>query len=261
MMRCIDNPTMLKDGSGWGSMAGVSAALLAQSGFTGSPALTIENESIAHLWTDLGSHWRMTEQYLKPYPVCRWAQPAVVAALQLFQEHRLDHRQITDILITTFHESKRLDTPAPVTTEQTQYSLPFPVAVALVHGGVTVQHIDGQGLRDADVLRLSHCVRMQESKDYNNAFPAKRYSALTLTLTDGRQLHSGTVEAKGDPESPLTDEEVCRKYDNYAGQGLSMSSRQALRTAIMDSGLSVPASRITEHLYQTVRAQHEASIP
>ena len=28
MMRCIDHPTMLKDGSGWGAMAGVSACLL-----------------------------------------------------------------------------------------------------------------------------------------------------------------------------------------------------------------------------------------
>jgi 2-methylcitrate dehydratase PrpD len=42
MMRCIDHPTMLKDGSGWGSMTGVVAARLAAEGFTGAPALTIE---------------------------------------------------------------------------------------------------------------------------------------------------------------------------------------------------------------------------
>ncbi len=35
MMRVIDHPTMLKDGSGWGAMAGTSAALLARQGFTG----------------------------------------------------------------------------------------------------------------------------------------------------------------------------------------------------------------------------------
>ena len=39
MMRVIDAPTMLKDGSGWGAMAGVSAAYLARSGFTGAPAI------------------------------------------------------------------------------------------------------------------------------------------------------------------------------------------------------------------------------
>ncbi len=38
MMRCIEHPTMGKDGSGWGAMTGVSAGLLAAEGFTGAPA-------------------------------------------------------------------------------------------------------------------------------------------------------------------------------------------------------------------------------
>ncbi|MBT6101887.1 MAG: MmgE/PrpD family protein, partial [Oceanospirillaceae bacterium] len=39
MMRNIDHPTMLKDGSGWGAMVGTSAAYLAAEGFTGAPAI------------------------------------------------------------------------------------------------------------------------------------------------------------------------------------------------------------------------------
>ena len=38
MMRCIDHPTMLKDGSGMGAMIGTQAAYLAADGFTGAPA-------------------------------------------------------------------------------------------------------------------------------------------------------------------------------------------------------------------------------
>ena len=53
MMRCIDYPTMLKDGSGWGAMAGVSAAYLAADGFTGAPARfasrAISQQSIARM--------------------------------------------------------------------------------------------------------------------------------------------------------------------------------------------------------------------
>jgi len=45
MMRVIDHPTMLKDGSGWGAMAGVSAAWLAADGFTGAPAVTVNASS------------------------------------------------------------------------------------------------------------------------------------------------------------------------------------------------------------------------
>jgi 2-methylcitrate dehydratase PrpD len=77
MMRCIDYPTMLKDGSGWGAMAGVSGALLAQGKFSGAPALTVEAEAVKEIWTDLGAEWQFSRQYFKPHAVCRWAQPAV----------------------------------------------------------------------------------------------------------------------------------------------------------------------------------------
>jgi 2-methylcitrate dehydratase PrpD len=33
---------MVKDGSGWGAMCGVSAARMAKAGFTGTPALTLQ---------------------------------------------------------------------------------------------------------------------------------------------------------------------------------------------------------------------------
>ncbi len=77
MMRCIDHPTMVKDGSGWGAMAGVSAAFLARDGFTGAPAVTMEDVGQRGVWSDLGTRWRILEQYVEPYPVCRWAKPAV----------------------------------------------------------------------------------------------------------------------------------------------------------------------------------------
>ena len=35
-------PPMVKDGSGWGAMCGVSAARMAKAGFTGAPALTLQ---------------------------------------------------------------------------------------------------------------------------------------------------------------------------------------------------------------------------
>jgi len=61
MMRCIDHPTMVKDGSGWGAFAGVSAAYLAADGFTGAPAITIEAGGAAEPWSDLGRRWRILE--------------------------------------------------------------------------------------------------------------------------------------------------------------------------------------------------------
>jgi hypothetical protein len=42
----------------------------------GAPALTIERDEVRDFWNDLGTRWRIREQYFKAYPVCRWAQPA-----------------------------------------------------------------------------------------------------------------------------------------------------------------------------------------
>ena len=154
MMRCIDHPTMLKDGSGWGSMAGVSAALLAKDGFTGAPAITVEAESQTEFWNDLGDEWLINQQYFKPFPVCRWAQSAAIAALNLQREHQIEAANISTVRIGSFHESVRLATANPVTTEQAQYSLPFPVAAALIHKQITVSEIDGEGLQDASVQSL-----------------------------------------------------------------------------------------------------------
>jgi hypothetical protein len=74
MMRCIDYPTMLKDGSGWGAMTGVSAALLAARGFTGLPAATVEAnasglDAVWPIWADLGRRWDFLDVYFKPFAV------------------------------------------------------------------------------------------------------------------------------------------------------------------------------------------------
>ena len=105
ILRVCAQPTMLKDGSGWGAHAGVTAALLAREGFTGAPALTVEADEVKALWSDLGQRWRIREQYFKAYPVCRWAQPAVEAALALKRAHRFDAEDIVAIGIESFREA------------------------------------------------------------------------------------------------------------------------------------------------------------
>ena len=80
MLRVCETPAMVKDGSGWGAHAGVAAAWLAREG-TGAPAITLEAAEVGQYWSDLGTRWRIREQYFKAYPVCRWAQPAIEAAL------------------------------------------------------------------------------------------------------------------------------------------------------------------------------------
>lgn len=212
MMRCIDHPTMLKDGSGWGAMAGVSAALLARDGFTGAPAITVEGDDVREFWTDLGTRWTITEQYLKPMPICRWAQPPIEAARQLLDEHPIDAGEVESVAVRTFHEASRLATPEPQNTEQAQYSLPFTLAAFLAKGMVGPAEIGGQALTDREILRLSRAVRLIDNPEHSAKFPDERWADLTLTLKDGRVLRSKPAEARGNADNPLTDGEVSEKF-------------------------------------------------
>ena len=232
MMRCIDHPTMLKDGSGWGAMTGLSAAELAALGFTGAPALVVESEPVAHLWNDLGQRWRILELYFKPYPVCRWAQPPVEAALGLVRAHAVQPAAIREIVVETFHEACRLDQYRPASTEEAQYSLPFPVAAALVRGRLAPEDISGAALSDPAILAMSARIKLVEAADLNARFPAERFARVTLTLADGRVLRSEATPARGDAERPLSDAEILAKFHEIAEPTLGSAGAHALRDAI-----------------------------
>lgn len=244
MMRCIDHPTMVKDGSGWGAMAGVSAASLAAAGFTGAPALTMEADDVADLWSDLGQRWRITEQYYKPFPVCRWAQPSVQAVLGLREKHALRAEHVERIEITTFHEAIRLAVRRPQTTEQAQYSTAFPVASALVRGELGPQDVAETAFGDPEIARLANSIVFTESAPFNEAFPARRFSEVNLVLRDGRQFASGPVEALGDPEQPVDYGTVARKFHAYAGPVLGAERAASIEACVSALGRGTPLSRL-----------------
>jgi 2-methylcitrate dehydratase PrpD len=211
MMRVIDAPTMLKDGSGWGAMAGVSAAYLAGDGFTGAPAITMEAPEVAHFWGDLGQNWLVAEQYIKLYPVCRWAQPPAEAVFALIKEHQFTVDDVDEITIETFHEGMRLNA-IPTNTEEAQYSLPFAVALALVRGTIGVDEITESGLSDPKVRKVAETVVITEVDEFNAVFPQHRIARAVLKLKDGRVLTSAPTEAKGDPEDKVSDAFIKSKF-------------------------------------------------
>ena len=222
IMRACEFPTMVKDGSSWGAHAGVSAALLAQEGFTGAPALTIERDDAAPFFGDLGARWRICEQYFKAYPVCRWAQPAIEAALELQRAHGIAPEDIAGIAIESFREAVALGSQCamPRTTDEAQYSLPFPVAAALVFGRVGADEVDAMGLTDARVTRLVAVTTPFEDAEFSDRFPAERWARVRITLREGRTLVSNPARARGNPENPLSDDELRVKYRELATPAL-----------------------------------------
>ncbi|MFT5504473.1 MAG: 2-methylcitrate dehydratase PrpD [Gammaproteobacteria bacterium] len=247
MMREIANPTMLHDGSGWGAMVGVSSAVLAENGFTGAPAITIEAEKVAQYWSDLGSFWQMEHQYVKPYPICRWAHAAIDAIRKLILEHNLKHRDFKHIQVNTFHESACLFRGMPDDTSKAQYSLPFAVATMVAYGRIGVEHITGEGLSNALVADLIGRVNVAETSRHSDRFPQYRYADVVVTLTDGRVLESGDVHARGGPESPMERDEVIAKFVEFSTPILGIERTEKIRDATL--GLVKPGSQFSDLAY------------
>ncbi|WP_282152259.1 MmgE/PrpD family protein [Ruegeria atlantica] len=244
MMREIANPTMLHDGSGWGAMVGISSAILAERGFIGAPAITIEDADVASFWGDLGQFWQVEHQYVKPYPICRWAHAAIDGVRTVMMENNLAHDQIRSIHINSFHEAACLYGGMPDTTSQAQYSLPFAVAVQAIHGRIGVEHISGAGLSDPAVAELVSRIHVLEDARHSARFPQGRWADVTLKSTDGRVFESGATHARGGPEAPLSRGDVIAKYTEFAAPVVGSDRADAIRAAIL--GWVEPTSRLSD---------------
>ncbi len=215
MMRCIDHPTMVRDGVGWGAPTGVSAAYLAQAGFTGAPALTCEQAP--EFWTDLGENWRLVEDtHYKPYPCCRWAHPSLDAARDLMRDHDLHHSQVASVDIRTFHNATRLAGHTPATPDEFAYAIAFPVAAMIVRGQVGVAELATSTLQDSDILRISRATTLIDDPEMTRISVGKRWAQVTITLKDGTQYAAAPRTPRGDTGMALSDAEISDKYHLFA---------------------------------------------
>jgi 2-methylcitrate dehydratase PrpD len=227
MMRCIDHPTMLRDGVGWGAPSGVTAGYLATFGFTGAPALTAED--VPEFWEDLGDAWRMVEDtHYKPYPCCRWAHPSIDAAKDLMTKHNLHHSQIAGVDIKTFHNATRLAGHTPATPDEFAYSIAFPVATMIVRGQVGVPELAPETLSDPDILRISKAITLIDDPHMTEISVAKRWAQVTLVLKDGTRLNADPRTPRGDIDLPLSDAEISDKFHLFADPVMGLERSNAI---------------------------------
>lgn len=193
IMRSVADPAMTKDGTGWGALVGTSAAYLARQGFTGLQSAFLESSAVC----DLTDRWRIRELYVKAFPCCRWSQPAIAAALRLRAQHRLQPDRITRVSIRTFAPADELSRRAPRTTEQAQYSIVWPVGVALARGTFDVASVLG-GFDDPAVEAIAESAEVLVDPELTDEFPERRRASVLVELDDGSRVESGLTEAPGD---------------------------------------------------------------
>lgn len=233
MMRLVDFPSMLRDAHGAGAHAGLNALLMAQAGITGAPAETVDTERVRHCWQDLGQRWEIDAQYFKPWPVCRWAQPALTAATALLAAHPdIANGTIARVEVHTFHESMRLQGHIPANADEAQYALAFPLAALLSRGRVGANEVTGEAIHAEDILAVSRRIEIIEAEDLSARFPREILSRVSILLDNGQRFDSPTTAAKGDPNTAMTRQEFREKFTLLASVNFSPERIAAMISAV-----------------------------
>ncbi len=220
MPRAVGDPAMTKDTCGWGAMNGTTSALLARRGFTGltSEFMLTERD------LQLGNQWGLLDLYIKPYPCCRWSQPAIDAARGLSAS--LTHPdQIEHVVVRTFAAADLLSRRRPTNTEEMQYSLLWPVATALARGTFGVPEVLA-GFDDPAVHRLAERIEIVVAPELTALFPGQRVAIVELHLNDGTTRSSGPIEAEGEPGTDGWEQVILRKATLHLAPGGATCPRE-----------------------------------
>ena len=216
----------------------VTFARAAQAGLTG-PEYAFENErgflkllnrgvaAEAELET-IGERWRLCEPGLlfKTSPVCSAALAAIEQMNALMAELGASVNEVAGIhaeVPKLVHES--LVFPNPSTPQEMQFSLPYALACAALHGRVRFEDL-APGAIGPGKSALMARVSTKRAPDLSTDEMRKKYPEcirLTLTLNDGRSATGFCGMARGMPERPLSDEELLEKFrvaGAYAGVSL-----------------------------------------
>ena len=218
---------------GWAAFSSIHAALLAQEGFIG-PATVLEGRDgflkayslhpdPGRITDGLGTDFQILQTAVKPHACCRYTQAPIDAVLALVTEHDLQPQDVERVTIGMLETGiPVICEPAerkyhPVNVVDAQFSLPFGVAVALVKRRASLEEFTLTTLRDPAVLEMMPKVGYACDPELEKNYPKEWPAWARVTLRNGRQVYAYVRFPKGDPENPLSWEELAEKYRALAG--------------------------------------------
>jgi 2-methylcitrate dehydratase PrpD len=241
--------SMVKEAIAWAGVAGCSAAFLAQHGFAG-PEDALDRSrryDTTKLIEDLGQGYAIERTYFKPYASCRWSHPAIDGALKLIREENLHVAEIDEIHVEAFQPITLLCDYTPATTVAAQYSIPFSLALALSRGKIGPEELTEANLHDPELLGLAQRVKVSVDPEFDQLFPEK--TVIRVTLQTDRGNFTTTVEnPKGDPNNPLSDEELAEKFRWLTAEVVGEERSKQIQEAVDHLGQMENVKHLTQLL-------------
>lgn len=240
---------------GRAAMDAVSAAYLGQARFKAPHDAIGGKRGFLKVMTDTphiefitnmeeGAPLAITQIYMKTYAACRHTHPAIEAALKLRPKlmGAIEAGDIAQIDVAAYklavagHEHTDIQG-----VSSAKMSIPFSVALALVKGSAGMEDYNEEAVQDDAILALTQCVNVREDAELSALVPQKRASILTVKLVDGTVYSDRVDYPKGEPENPLTDEELKRKFEDLLRYGsiLNIDGIVAIENCIDKSAIDI----------------------
>jgi 2-methylcitrate dehydratase PrpD len=219
--------------------AGALAALAASKGVTGAldilegdagfgAAMSV-NPDWSKTTKGLGVDYHINHVTFKNHGCCGHTFPAIDAVLALKAKHNLTHDDVKKIRLASYKAGLDIiDNAAPEGEYQAKFSVQYTVAHALVHGSVRLNAFLPERLNDAEVRALMKKIEVVADPELSKGYPTQRAAAVEIDTNDGRKLSHFQPTRKGDPEMPLTDDELNDKFLELAEPVLGEASARAL---------------------------------
>ncbi len=228
------------------TQSGVIAALLAEKGYQG-PAHVVDGKEglteclgpewdLGQLTDGLGQSWQVLQCGMKAFPTEALTHAPISGVLDLVLENKLTAEEVETVEIDTLAKAADiLSDPSkynPTTRETADHSLPYCVAAAIVLHRVTPEIFDEEYLFNPQIREALPKIRVRAEPTFEKQFPKIQPCNVRIAMKDGRKFSKHLDWPKGDPRSPMSEEELDIKVKSLAAGKLSDRTWQKLRDMV-----------------------------
>jgi 2-methylcitrate dehydratase PrpD len=233
---------------GLAAQNGIQAALLAGEGFSGPQHILEGRDGFLHgysrhpiaekLTDGLGESFEILQTAVKPHACCRYMQGPIDAILALTRENNLDAAAIERIDVAVLQAGwgivadPREKKYNPESVVDAQFSMPFGAAVAAMDGAAGLDQFTPEKIRSPKIRALTTKVLLIRDPRIEETFPREWPAHVTIETANGQRYEKFVRFPKGDPENPLTWDEMRTKFRTLAGSVISSEQCDRIIQAI-----------------------------
>ena len=222
----------------------LNAALLAQSGMTGTPdllegeagfgAALCENPRWDELFVDLGLSWNIEQMTFKNHGCCGHNFPAIDAVSHLLNEHAIDPEQIQKIRVGGYKATVEVcHYVHPKTPFEAKFSLTYTVSARIILGRVRERAFLENALSNPGIHSMEEKIELKIDPECAAKFPLHRSAKVEIEMKDGSVYKHHQHTRHGDPDEPLSDQELVDKFNELTEPRVSSQIAKTLSEGVL----------------------------